>query len=62
MPKPVDMISAELAVLLDRLAALTQQAGTIVRELRELCESDPGLRVPPMVRNAVRGRNERLYV
>lgn len=61
MPGPEDVISAELAALLGRLAVLTQQAGTGVRELRELCESDPRLRVPPIVRNAVRGQAERLY-
>jgi hypothetical protein len=60
MPGPEDAISGELASLFGRLAALTQAPGPGLRELRELCESDPRLRVPPTVRNAVRGQEERL--
>ena len=60
MPGPEDAISAELAALFGRLADLTQRPGPSLGELRQLCEGDPRLRVPPTVRNAVRRQDERL--
>lgn len=60
MPGPDDPISRDLAALFDRLAALTQQPGGSFAELRQLCEADDRLRVPPAVRNAARNRDEAL--
>ncbi len=57
MPKPEDSISDDLAVLFDRLAAATQQPDAAHAELRELC-ADERLRVPPVVHNALRNRDE----
>jgi hypothetical protein len=58
-PGPEDPIDPELAALFDRLAALTQAPDASLADLRQLCEDDR-LRVPPEVRNAVRGRLERV--
>jgi hypothetical protein len=59
MPGPEDPIDPELAALFDRLAALTQAPDATLADLRQLCDDDR-LRVPPEVRNAVRGRLERV--
>jgi hypothetical protein len=59
MPGPEDPIDLELAALFDRLAALTQAPDATLADLRQLCDDDR-LRVPPEVRNAVRGRLERV--
>jgi hypothetical protein len=58
MPGPDDRIDAELAALFDRLAELTLEPDAGLASLRELVEGDERLRVPPQVRNAVRGRLE----
>ena len=57
MPAPEDVIGDDLAELLDRLADLTLDPDKDPAELRELCEDDR-LRVPPVVRNFLRGRDE----
>ena len=59
MPTPEDAIGDDLAALFDRLAELTLAPDDSLAELRRLCE-DERLRVTPTVRNAVRGREERL--
>ena len=59
MPGPDDPIDPELAAPFDRLAALTQARDATLADLRQLCDDDR-LRVPPEVRNAVRGRLERV--
>ncbi|MDR0341673.1 MAG: transglutaminase-like domain-containing protein [Nocardiopsaceae bacterium] len=58
MPGPADPIGADLAALFDRLAVLTQDPDASFAELRRLCETDDRLRVPPVVRNDVRQRDE----
>jgi hypothetical protein len=58
MPEPGEPISGDLASLLDRLAALTQTPDAAFAELRQLCQHDDRLRVPPTVRNAARDREE----
>ncbi len=57
MPAPEEAIGNDLAELFDRLADLTREPDKAPAELRELCE-DERLRVPPTVRNSVRGRDE----
>jgi hypothetical protein len=57
MPMPDTLISSDDYVLFDRLAALTQTPDSAFAQLRELCQDDR-LRVPPVVRNAVRQRDE----
>jgi hypothetical protein len=59
MPRPGDPVGDDLAVLFDRLAALTQapDAARPDGELRQLCDDDR-LRVPASVRNAARDRLE----
>ncbi len=58
MPGPADSIDDELAALFDRLADLTVEPDVSFASLRDLVEGDDRLRVPPMVRNAVRDREE----
>jgi hypothetical protein len=58
MPGPEDEIGDDLAALFDRLAELTLDPDARVAELRQLCQEDERLRVPPKVRNAVRDRYE----
>jgi len=60
MPKPEDTIGSELALLFDRLAALTETPDASHAELDRLCREDERLRVPPAVRNAARNRDELL--
>ena len=60
MPGPDDPISTDLAALFDRLAALTRAPDDSFTELRQFCEGDDRLRVPPAVRNAARNRDEAL--
>ena len=60
MPGPEDAISADLADLLDSMAALTQDPDAAFADLRQLLEDDERVRVPAVVRNAVRDREERL--
>lgn len=57
MPTPEDVIGDDLAELFDRLADLTLEPDKAPAELRQLCEDDR-LRVPPAVRNSLRGRDE----
>ncbi|MBV9382067.1 MAG: transglutaminase domain-containing protein [Streptosporangiaceae bacterium] len=59
MPGPDRPVSDDLALLFDRLAALTQTPDAAFTELRQLCQ-DERLRVPSTVRNAARGRDEAL--
>jgi hypothetical protein len=60
MPKPDDTIDGELALLFDRLAALTETPDASHAELDRLCREDERLRVPPAVRSAARNRYELL--
>jgi hypothetical protein len=60
MPKPDQPITSELAALFDRLAALTENPDAAHAELRQLCEDDERLRVPPVVHNHLRGIAEAL--
>ena len=57
MPGPGDRIDDDTAALFDRLAALTQTPDEAFAELRRLGQDDR-LRVPSVVRNAVRAREE----
>ena len=57
MPMPDTLISNDDFALFDCLAALTQTPDSAFAQLRELCQDDR-LRVPPVVRNAVRQRDE----
>ena len=57
MPGPDLAISADLATLFDRLAALTQEPDQRHAQLSQLCQ-DERLRVPPKVRNHLRGCQE----
>jgi hypothetical protein len=57
MPMPDTLISNDDYALFDRRAALTQTPDSAFAQLRELCQDDR-LRVPPVVRNAVRQRDE----
>jgi hypothetical protein len=61
MPGPEDTITGELALLFDRLAALTENPDASHAELDRLCLDDERLRVPRAVRSAARGRDELLY-
>jgi len=61
MPGPEDAISDELALLFDRLAALTETPDAAYPELDRLCRDDERLRVPPAVRNAGTNRYELLF-
>jgi len=61
MPGPEDTITAELALLFDRLAALAENPDASHAELDWLCLDDERLRVPRAVRSAARGRDELLY-
>jgi hypothetical protein len=54
MPGPGDPITDELAVLFDKLAALTQAPDANLAGLRSLCQQDDRLRVTDKVRNAAR--------
>jgi hypothetical protein len=61
MPGPEDTIGSELALLFDRLAALTETPDASHAELDRLWSGDERLRVPPAVRNAARNRDELLW-
>ena len=58
MPRKDETIGEDLAALFDRLAVLTRAPDEVPGELQALCRGDARLRVPPAVRNAVRGRDE----
>jgi hypothetical protein len=58
MPGPEDPIDDDRADLFDRLAELTQSPDANFSELQQSYHGDDGLRVPPSVRNALRGRDE----
>jgi hypothetical protein len=60
MPKAYEPIDEARCALFDRLATLTQTPGDSFAELLRLCQADERLRVPAIVRNAVRGRDESL--
>jgi len=57
MPGPDQPIGADLAALFDQLAAHTLTPDAAFTELRQL-RDDERLRVPPVVRNALRDRDE----
>jgi hypothetical protein len=58
MPEPQTGIDDDLAGLFDQLAALTLQPDDSLAQLRGLCQDDTRLRVPPSVRNVLRGTDE----
>jgi hypothetical protein len=58
MVKPDEEFTPDSFVLFDRLAALAADPDAHFAELRALYESDPSLRVPPQVFNALRQRME----
>jgi hypothetical protein len=58
MPAEDEAIGDARGALFDRLAALTRAPDRRVDELRRLVQDDDRLRVPPMVRNALRQRDE----
>jgi hypothetical protein len=58
MPAPAEQIDDDLAGLFDHLAELTRTPDTTFTELRQLCENDDRLRVPPAVHNALHKRDE----
>jgi hypothetical protein len=60
MPRPEDTIGDDLALLFDRLAALTETPDACYAELDRLCQDDERLRVPLAVRSAARNRYEPL--
>jgi len=62
MPKPEDGIGDDLAALFDRLAVLTQAPDASLSRLRELCQDDDRLRVPPVVHNVTRGTDEAILI
>jgi Transglutaminase-like superfamily len=60
MPEEDEAIGDARCALFDRLAALTQWPDRAFDELRGLVRDDDRLRVPPVVHNAVRQRDEPL--
>jgi hypothetical protein len=60
MPGPGDPVDAGLLALFDELAGLTADPDASLRALRDRLAADDRLRVPPAVRNALRGRDEPL--
>jgi hypothetical protein len=60
MPTPEDKIDDDLFAVFDDLAGLTQTPDESFTELRQLCQTDDRLRVPPAVRNTARHRDEAL--
>ena len=58
MPEADEAIGDARCALFDRLAALTQAPDSESAELRRLVQDDDRLRVPPLVRNAQRQRDE----
>ena len=60
MPGPGDEMGPDLLALFDRLAVLTTDPDASLEPLRACYDRDDRLRVPPVVRNALRGRGERV--
>jgi hypothetical protein len=60
MPGVNEPLNEEQMAFFDRLAALTRTPDACFAELRELYESDEGLRVPATVFNAILNRQEAL--
>jgi len=60
MPEPGQPITSDLVALFDRLARLTENPDAAMAELRQLCQDDDRVRVPPLVRNYLRGTDEPL--
>ena len=60
MPGPGDEMGPDLLALFDRLAVLTTDPDASLEPLRACYDRDDRLRVPPVVRNALRGREERV--
>lgn len=58
MPGEDEAIGEARCALFDRLAALTREPDRTFAEWRGLVQDDDRLRVPPVVRNAVRQRDE----
>jgi hypothetical protein len=58
MPAPGEKIDNDRRDLFDRLAALTCRADDTYAELQRLCQDDDRLRVPAVVHNGVRDRDE----
>jgi hypothetical protein len=60
MPRAEEPINEPRCALFDRLAKLTQAPDAAHTELLRLCQTDERVRVPAIVRNAVRDREEPL--
>jgi hypothetical protein len=60
MPRADEPIDEVRCAMFDRLAKLTQAPDASHTELLRLCQTDEGLRVPAIVRNALRDREEPL--
>jgi hypothetical protein len=60
MPGPGDTMGPGLLALYDRLAVLTADPDASLAPLRAWYDRDDRLRVPSVVRNALRGRDERV--
>jgi hypothetical protein len=58
MPEPGDPMDSGRLALFDQLAELTADPDASFAQLRALLSEDDRLRVPPAVRNALRGRDE----
>jgi hypothetical protein len=58
MPEPGDPMDAGILALFDQLAELTADPDASLAALRALQAADDRIKVPPMVRNALRGREE----
>ena len=56
--RQADVIGPDLTALLDELAALTADPDASLAELRARYAADERLRVPAVVRNAIRGTTE----
>ena len=61
-PEADQALTPETLALFDRLAMLTLDADHRFAEMRDLYETDPALRVPAEVFNAVRNRIEAVQV
>jgi hypothetical protein len=60
MPEPGDPMDAAVLALFDQLAELTADPDASLAALAALQAADDRIRVPPLVRNALRGRAEPL--
>jgi hypothetical protein len=60
MPEPGEPIGQDKLALLDKLASLTMTPDAHFMKLRALYDGETGLKVPPVVMNAIRQRTEQV--